>query len=242
MRRSLAIAAVLAACLLPVLAAPVAAFPLSTCTLSIESTDASGAPLDTAQSGAPDSTASDPFKVDWEGQVGYTGSTTVVIKDYSYQVSVFGVPTPLRGGDANDDENTDGDGSVRVSANSPFRVAGLYYVSGNYKGAGGECAGSGWFQLLGSPIGTVPWIAGVALTVLGALGLVAGARGHLITSIVGGVALGLGLAVLLISHSIMPLAENTPLATLVVAVIAGVVLGILGRRGRGGSEPTPAPA
>lgn len=240
MRRSLAIAALLAACLLPVLAGPVAAFPLSTCTLSIESTDASGASLDTAQSGAPDSTVSDPFKVEWEGSVGYTGSTTVVIKDYTYQVSVFGVPTPIRGGDANDDENTDGDGSVSVSANSPFRVAGLYFVSGSYKGAGGECAGSGWFQLLGSPVGTVPWIAGVLLTVLGALGLVAGARGNTITSVVGGIALGLGVAILLISHSFMPLAENTPLAALVVAVIAGVVIGILGRRGGGGSEPAPA--
>ena len=69
MRRSLTIAALLAACLIPVLAAPVAAFPLSTCTLSIESTDGSGAPLDTAQSGAPDSTASDPFKVDWDGNL-----------------------------------------------------------------------------------------------------------------------------------------------------------------------------
>ncbi len=239
MRRSLAIAALLAACLLPVLAAPVAAFPLTTCTLSIESTDASGAPLDTAQSGAPDSTVSDPFKVDWEGSVGYTGSTTVVIKDYTYQVSVFGVPTPIRGGDANDDENTDGDGSVSVSANSPFRVAGLYYVSGGYKGAGGECGGSGWFQLQGSPVGTVPWIAGVVLTVLGALGLVAGARGHLITSILGGVSLGLGLALLLISHSVMPLAENTPLAALVLSVIAGIVIGILGRRSGGGSEEAP---
>lgn len=239
MRRSLAFAALLAACLLPVLAAPVAAFPLTTCMLSIQSTDASGAALDTAQSGAPDSTVSDPFKVDWDGQVGYTGSTTVVIKDYTYHVEVFGVPTPIRGGDANDDENTDGDGSVSVSANAPFRVAGLYYVSGGYKGAGGECAGSGWFQLLGNPVGTVPWIAAVVLTVLGALGLVAGARGNTITSIVGGVVLGLGIDLLLISHSVMPLAENTPLIALVGAIIVGIAIGILGRRG-GGSEPAPA--
>lgn len=239
MRRSLAIAALLAACLLPVITAPVAAFPLTTCTLSLESTDASGGALDAAASGGADSTVSDPFRVDWDGKVGYEGSTTVVIKDYTYQVSVFGVPTPLRGSDANDDENTDGDGSVSVSANSPFRVAGLYFVSGTYKGTGGECAGSGWFQLQGSPIGTVPWIAGVVLTVLGALGLVAGTRGNTITSIVGGVVLGVGVDLLLISHSVMPLAENTPLAALIGAVIIGTVIGILGRRGKGGSEPAP---
>jgi hypothetical protein len=237
MRRSVSIAALLAACLLPALATSAAAFPLSTCTLALASTDGSGAALDTATGGAPDSTVSDPFKVEWDGSVGYVGSTTVVIKNYTYQVSVFGVPTPIRGGDANDDENMDGNGQVNVGANAPFRVVGLYYVSGGYKGEGGECAGSGWFQLLGSPIGTVPWIVGVILTVLGALGLVAGARGHLISSILGGIALGLGLDLLLISHSVMPLAENTPLAGFVGAVIIGTLIGILGRRGRGGSEP-----
>jgi hypothetical protein len=242
MRRSVSIAALLAACLLPAFATPAAAFPLTTCTLGLVSTDGSGAPLDTAASGAPDSTQSDPFKVDWDGRVGYSGSTNLVIKNYTYQVSVFGVPTPIRGGDANDDENIDGDGSVSVGANSPFRVAGLYYVSGGYQGEGGECVGSGWFQLLGSPVGTVPWIAGLLLTVLGALGLYAGARGRLITSIVGGVVLGLGLDLLLISYSVLPLAENTPLAVFVGAVIAGTLIGILGRRGRGGAKPPAEPA
>jgi len=237
MRRSVSIAALLAACLLAAFATPAAAFPLTTCSLALESTDGSGAPLDTATSGSPDSTQSDPFKVDWDGSVEYVGSTTVVIKNYSYQVSVFGVPTPIRGSDANDDENTDGDGSVSVGANSPFRVAGLYYVSGGYTGEGGECGGSGWFQLLGSPIGTVPWIAGILLTVLGALGLVAGARGHLITSVVGGVALGLGIDLLMISHSFLPLAENTPVAVLLATTLVGVLIGILGRQGRGGPAP-----
>jgi hypothetical protein len=240
MRRSVSIAALLAACLLPVLATPAAAFPLTTCTLALESTDASGAALDTATSGSPDSTQADPFKVEWDGQVSYVGSTNVVIKNYTYHVDVFGVPTPIRGGDTNDDENTDGDDSVSVGANSPFRAAGLYYVSGAYTGEGGACAGSGWFQLLGDPVGTVPWIVGVVLTVLGTLGLVAGARGHLITSIVGGLALGVGLDLLMVSHSLLPLAENTPLAVLVGAVLIGALIGILGRQGRGRSEPTAA--
>lgn len=237
MRRSFLIAALLAACLLPVLATPAAAFPLTTCTLELESTNGSGAPLDTATSGSPDSTVADPFKVEWDGQVSYVGSTNVVIKNYSYHVEVFGIPTPIRGGDSNDDEDTDGDDAVTVGENAPFRVAGLYYVSGGYAGEGGQCAGSGWFQLLGSPVGTVPWILGIVLTVLGALGLVAGARGHLITSIAGGVLLGLGLDLLLISHSFMPLAENTPLAVFAIAAIVGILIGILGRRGRGRAEP-----
>jgi hypothetical protein len=245
MPRLILAAALLAALLLPVFAGPAAAFPLSTCTLSLASTDADGAPLDTAQGGAPDSTVDDPFKVDWDGEVAYEGSTEVVIKNYTYHVEVFGVPTPLRGGDANDDENTDGSGTVSVGANAPFRVAGLYYVSGAYTGEGGSCSGSGWFQLLGSPIGTVPWIAGVAMAVLGALGIVAGFRGHLLTSLLGGLLLGVGSAVLLISHSVMPLAENTPLVAVIVGVILGFIAGIAGRRGRGGESeeaPPPAPA
>jgi hypothetical protein len=219
------------------MATPAAAFPLTTCTLTLESTTGSADALDTASSGTPDSTMSDPFKVAWDGQVGYVGSTNVVIKDYTYHVEVFGVPTPIRGGDANDDEDTEGDDTVSVGANAPFRVAGLYYVSGGYKGDGGECAGSGWFQLLGNPVGTVPWIVGVALTLIGSLGLVAGARGHLVSSIAGGFLLGLGLDLLLISHSFMPLAENTPLAFFVAGIVLGALIGILGRRGRGGHAP-----
>ncbi len=245
MRRSVSIAALLAACLLAAFASSVAAFPLSTCTLTLESTDGTGAPLDTAVAGSQDSTVSDPFKVDWDGQVAYAGSTTEVIKNYTYHVEVFGVPTPIRGGDANDDENTDGDGSASVSSNAPFRVAGLYYVSGGYKGEGGECSGSGWFQLQGNPVGTLPWFAGVLLTVTGALGVIAGARGHLVTSIIGGAALGVGVDLLLISHSVMLLAENTPLAGLVLGVVLGTAVGILGhrRRRQGGPEPgTPEPA
>jgi hypothetical protein len=247
MRRVLSAAIALAVPLLLAVAAPTAAFPLTTCTLSLASTDGSGASLDTAQGGAPDGTQADPFEVDWDGQVGYTGSTTAVIKDYTYGIAVFGIPTPLQGGGDNSAENTDGDGSVSVAANSPFRAAGLYFVSGEYTGAGGACKGSGWFLLKGDPIGTVPWLAGVGLTILGALGLVAGARGHTLTSIVGGALLGVGLDLLLISHAVLPLAENTPLAVIIITTVVGLIIGIAGRRGRGGgaeaasSDVPPSP-
>jgi hypothetical protein len=222
--------------------APVAAFQLTTCTLQLTSTDASGGPVDAAASGDQSGSQSAPFKVDWDGQVGYQGSTTDIIKDYAYKVSVFGVPTPLQGKGDNSAENTDGNGSVSVSANSPFRAAGLYYVTGEYTGTGGTCTGSGWFLLRGDPIGTVPWTGGVVLTILGALGLVAGVRGHTLTSLFGGVALGLGLVLLAISHAVLPFAENTPLLILVVSTALGLVIGVLGRRGRGGAPEPPAAA
>ncbi len=233
MRRIVFAPVLLAGSAVLALAAPVAAFPLTTCTLALASTDASGAPLDTATSGAADATRADPFQVDWEGMVSYQGTTGVVIKDYTYQISVFGVPTPLQGGGTNDDENTDGEGSVGVAANSPFRAAGLYHVTGTYSGAGGTCSGSGWFLLTGSPIGTVPWIAGVALTVIGALGLARGLGGHLLSSIAGGFVGGLGLDLLLISHAVLPLGEITPLVVLLAVLTLGVIVGAARRGGAG---------
>lgn len=210
--------------------APVGAFPLSTCTLSLASTDASGSGIDAASSGAADATQDDPFNVVWEGSVAYDGSTSVVIKNYTYQVEVFGVPTPIRGGNANDDGNIDGEGSVSIAANAPFRVVGLYYVSGAYTGEGGSCAGSGWFRLLGDPAGTVPWFLGLGLVALGVLGLYGGVRGHTLTSVLGGFALGLGLDLLLISYAVLPLGSSTPVAVLALMTAIGIIVGFLGRR------------
>lgn len=225
MRRAVVRAVVAAAlCLLVLAPSQVAAFPLTTCQLALRATDANNAEIDTAAGGSPDSTQADPFKVAWDGTVSYDGTTSVVIKNYTYGIAVFGVPTPLQGSDPNDDEDTEGDGTVGVAENStmPFKVTGLYFVSGNYSGEGGSCTGSGWFQLVGDPIGTIPWLLGVVLIVLGGLGLAAGVRGHPVIGVVGGLLLGLGVAVVLITHSALPLAENTPLA----AVIGGAVLGV----------------
>ena len=52
----------------------------------------------------------------------------------------------------------------------PFEITGLFYVEGEISGDGGECAGNGYVKLVGSPIGTVPWIAALGLIVVG-LGL-----------------------------------------------------------------------
>ena len=230
MRRSSAVAALLAACLLLVLVTPVAAFPLSTCTLSLTSTNAAGAPVDSANSGAADATQADPFDLEWEGSVAYQGSTTVVIKNTNYHVEVFGIPTPIRGGSPNDEENTTGSGSVGVAANAPFRVTGLYFVSGGYTGEGGGCAGSGWFRLLGNPIGTLPFFIGLGLLVLGLALVARGAMGHALTAVFGGVLTGLGLAVLLVISSTLLLAEQTPLAALGAGVLLGIVAALIGRR------------
>jgi hypothetical protein len=243
MRRSVAAAVLLTASLLLVAAAPVAAFPLSLCQLSLTSTDASGATLDTAQSGANDATQADPFLVDWDGSVVYVGTTTNVIKNYRYQVSVLGIPTPIAGGDTNDDENVEGNGTVSVSANAPFRITGLFLVSGGYQGEGGSCNGSGWFKLTGDPTGTVPFWLGLVLVALGAVLEVRGLRGHKISAVIGGLLIGLGSAILLVIYSTLPLAEYTPLAALGLGLLLGIVIALIGRRsGKPELPEEPAPA
>ena len=72
-----------------------AGFTLSNCTLTIQSSDASGGSLDNASGGADDSTQADPFVVDWDGSVAWQGTTGgLELKNNSYHIEVFGIPTP----------------------------------------------------------------------------------------------------------------------------------------------------
>jgi hypothetical protein len=156
-------------------AGPVGAFELNGgCTLDIASTDASGGSLDTA-SGAPGGgqggTQSDPFLVDWDGTVEWNGTSgSQVFRDHSWGVSVYGIPTPVRGGDPNEGEDTTGDGSTGVGENAPFPLVGVFHVSGDINGAEGtHCDGNGWFKLDGNPFTTIPFWIAVVIAVIGLL-------------------------------------------------------------------------
>lgn len=232
MRRTFATAVLLTAGLLLVAAAPAAAFPLSVCELSLTSRDANGATLDTAQSGANDATQSDPFLVDWFGTVDYTGTTMNVIKNYRYQVFVLGIPTPLQGADTNDEEDVDGGGTVGIATNAPFRVTGLFKVTGGYSGEGGSCAGSGWFKLTGDPTGTVPFWLGLILIALGTLLEFRGLRGHNISAVTGGLLIGIGTGIMLVIYSAMVFAEYTPWAAIALGLVLGILIALIGRRSR----------
>lgn len=241
MRRSMVGAVVLTALGVLILAAPVAAFPLTNCTLSASAQRADGSTIGSIASGANDATQDAPFLVDWDGTVSYTGSSQIEMKNNTWHVDVFGIPTPLQGGSDNSDDNRDGSGTVSVSANAPFRFTGLYYVSGSLTGSGGTCTGSGWFKLTGDPIGTVPFFVAAGVLIVG-LGLLAvGSRGHTFTSIAGGLLSGLGLASLLVLFSTLPLGVPTPIAVLLVGLAVGVIIGLLARRGGGGTGDVPPP-
>jgi hypothetical protein len=184
MRPALLRAAFIGAMASLALASPVGAVELNGgCTIEIVSTDATGAVVDTASGpgAAGGATQADPFLIDWDGSVAWEGSSgDQVFNDHTWQTYVFHVPTPVRGGDPNEDDETVGTGSAGVAANAPFRVAGLYYVSGNIDGEGGtHCDGSGWFQLTGNPVATLPFWLAVLVAVAGAA-LIASSRPHVL--------------------------------------------------------------
>jgi len=229
--RRLALVAVVAIAL--VIPGSVAAFPLTNCTLELTSLYADGNALDSATGGAADATQDDPFMVDWDGQVVWNGTTgSQEIKNNSWHVDVFGVPTPLRGGGPNDEGDTGGDGTVDVSSNLPFRFAGLFFVSGELSGEGGSCAGSGWMKIAGDPVGTVPFFLALALVVLGAILIAVGARGGWLPALVGGLLFGVGLAMLLIGFSTLPVGSLTVAGSVALGLLIGALSAALGRSRR----------
>lgn len=217
--------------LILLLPASASAFPLTNCTLALTSLDANGATIDTATVGATDATQENPFIVDWDGKVQWAGTMgPLVIKDHSWSVLVYNIPTPQSGGDANEGGDTDGDGTVQVSENLPFRFAGLFYVSGTISGTGGSCAGSGWVKVSGDPLGTIPFWLAVLLIALGLLMLSMGYRGGWGWAIPGGLILGLGVALMLIMYAQMLVGSWTPLAALAGGLVIGFVVVLIRRR------------
>lgn len=157
---------------------PVAAFDLNGgCTVTLTSIDANGETIDTASGPGSGGTADDPLLIDWDGVVSWESDAgSQVFLNHEWQTFVFNVPTPVRGGDPNEGEGTTGSGTAAVGENAPFRITGLYHVSGEINGdEGAHCDGSGYFKLTGDPLGTIPFFLGAILVFAGGV-LVATAR------------------------------------------------------------------
>jgi hypothetical protein len=203
----------------------------SDCVLAAISFRSDDSLLDSVVSGADDSSQTDPFQVDWAGQVHWVGRTTSTITNNSWHVDVFMLPTPLRGGDANPRSNKIGDGDIDVGANVPFRFTGLYYVSGEFSGDGGSCAGSGWVRLIGNPLASVPFWIAVLVALVGLVALIVAWRtAGWGWALLGGVLAGVGLAVVFISLAVVPLGQWTPLGTLGAFVLIGVLVALIAAR------------
>ena len=169
MRRGLAVLVFFVLFLSFGLAPPAGAADLSgsaKCSGQAQSSDSNGRPLDSVAAPGPGGTHDDPFLVDYNGVVRYSGHSGEVITNHSWHLQIFFIPI-RSGGSDNSGGDTRTDGTERPADDLPFRFAGLYYVSGGISGTGGSCDGSAWIKLVGSPVGTVPWIVSLALIVLG---------------------------------------------------------------------------
>lgn len=142
------------------------------CQGSGTSVDKHGSPIDSATApGHPKGDRGTPFLVDYDGKVNYQGGGPLML-NHHWHVDIFGVQVKS-GGSPNGTHQTNTSGHAKVSDYLPFKVAGEFHVTGGISGQGGRCSGGIWVKLAGSPVGTIPWIVGIALVALGALGVLA---------------------------------------------------------------------
>jgi hypothetical protein len=203
-----------------------------------------GGSIETATAPSPRAVATHPFLVAYNGTVHYQGKSAAVITDHHWHVSVFHVPVKS-GGSRNLSHADTSSGIEKVKDYLPIKLTGLFYVSGDISGTGGSCAGSVWVKLTGSPIGSVLWIVGIVLAVIGLLMLDVGRpvyrrlgaarlfHRHPVLGFFGGLLLGAGLAAFVTSYAKAPYGVNTPWVILIGLTALGLLWGLLGpRRGR----------
>jgi len=183
MRRLIA-AGVVAMTLALALVLPVLAAQLSGgCTMEVRSftgTNADGTAIDSAAVNGPVpeggvGSQSRPFKVDPNGSVDFafhTGST--VFTNNHWSIYAQGLPIAILSGKDDNPLDVDETGIVTVAdqvAKLPFKFVGTLFVSGDLYGNGdtAHCYGEGYVQILGDPVGTIPWDIAAALIVLSGL-------------------------------------------------------------------------
>lgn len=248
--------AAMVAALFALLAAPTQAADLSgDCTLLLRSYDANGNLLDDAsgQGGLAASdlgTTSNPFRVDWNGRLDYLLSTgDAVFGNYSWQVNAEGVPVPVFQGSTGDPLPQEQRGAVEISPDltQMMRVAGVVYLSASVTGNGGTtaCQGGAWIRFVGNPFGTLPFWVMVGLLLFGVILLIATpytvswdeslyaprpirvVHRHWIRGIIGGLLVGIGLALATIIYGLNGIGAMTPWAAILVGLAIGIILALM---------------
>jgi len=183
MRRLIA-AGVVAMTLAMLLVLPALAAELSGgCSMEVRSFDGPSTASNEVDSGAASGAIAEgavgsqsrPFKVDPEGGIDFAFHTgTTVFQNNHWAIYAQGLPVPILSGQ--DDNPLDFDEIGFVTLNEaikalPFRVVGVFFVSGDLWGNSdaNHCHGEGYVQILGDPVGTIPWDVAAALIVLSGL-------------------------------------------------------------------------
>jgi hypothetical protein len=183
MKRAIA-AGVVATTLAIALVLPVLAAELSGgCSMEVRSFDGpsiNSGQVDAAAAAGPIGegavgSQSRPFKVDPEGGIDFAFHTgTTVFQNNHWAIYAQGLPVAILSG--SDDNPLDVDEIGFVTLNEtikalPFRVVGTFFVTGDLWGNNdaNHCHGEGYVQILGDPVGTIPWDIAAALIVLSGL-------------------------------------------------------------------------
>lgn len=183
------------------------------------------APLDTGA-------RSEPIVVQEKARVPVTMSSARPITHLTVEIEFGGIGWTVH------DEPTEGTSwakVVNVSDYSKYGV-GLYKVVGTSTGQGFSCTGAALVEVEGSPLSTPAGIAALALTIVGAIGVLRLAlrrRASGAAPVLGaifGLMLGAGVAVLLQQFSIVYPTMIVALIALGGGVAAGILSGLAGQR------------
>jgi hypothetical protein len=119
---------------------------------------------------------SHPFKVSPDGSVDFLFTTPQVFVNNHWAIYAAGLPYAILQGQDDNPLDVDETGVVDLSKTMsafPFKLVGTIPVSGDLWGNNdtSHCYGEGYVQVIGDPVGTIPWDVAVALLIIAGLGL-----------------------------------------------------------------------
>jgi hypothetical protein len=155
------------------LSGPAGAAPVTGCQGTAQSFDGSNQSVDLVSGPGTGGTKSDPFTIDRDGHVKYSGSSTDVLQNGKWAVDV-GVMLDISGKVTNAAGTREWAGDEKVSDRLPFNAPGLYRVAFTVTGAAGTpCTGSVWIEIKGNPLTSPLFLGGALFLVVGTWELVA---------------------------------------------------------------------
>lgn len=152
--------------LVGIMAVPASGVSATGCSGKATSTAKDGAVLDEVSAPGTGGTRSDPFVVDHNGTVSWSGETTAAIKNGRWNVKAW--PTTISGRIGNDEGITTKSGVETVRDRLKMKLPGLYFVKVSLSGSdGASCVAQGWVKINGNPAFTPVWIAAAGSMLLG---------------------------------------------------------------------------
>lgn len=112
-----------------------------------------------------------PFKVDPEGSIDFAFHTSHVFVNNHWTIYAQGLPVAILQGDDDNPLDVDETGIVSIAETVkalPFKFVGTVFVSGDLWGNNdtSHCYGEGYVQIVGDPVGTIPWDIMAALILI----------------------------------------------------------------------------